>query len=223
MFASPDGHGSPASVPRPRSGGRHACGAARGTGLPLIRTPLVACAIDTIATLGDARASLAQIAKRAGISKGVISYHFAGKEELIQQVVAEVFAAGEAFMRPRIGAESTAAAMLRAYIESNLAFMRTHRDHIVAILEIWPPIVLVVMAFLVAELLPGSAPITRPLPPRPARPAPRRGKGHDDHRGNGTDQALRRQDCRGRHVVHGRGGGGLWHRPPERRREDHNC
>jgi TetR/AcrR family fatty acid metabolism transcriptional regulator len=101
------------------------------------RSQIVACAIDTIATLGYARASLAQIAQRAGISKGVISYHFAGKEELIRQVVAEVFAAGEAFMRPRIGAESTAAAMLRAYIESNLAFMRTHRNHIMAILEIW--------------------------------------------------------------------------------------
>lgn len=101
------------------------------------RAQIVECAIDTIATLGYARASLAQIAKRARISKGVISYHFAGKEELIQQVVCEVFAAGAAFMRPRIKAESSAASMLRAYIESNLAFMRTHRQHIVAIVEIW--------------------------------------------------------------------------------------
>jgi hypothetical protein len=30
----------------------------------------------------------------------VISYHFAGKDELIRQVVADVFAAGAAFMRP---------------------------------------------------------------------------------------------------------------------------
>jgi TetR/AcrR family transcriptional regulator, fatty acid metabolism regulator protein len=101
------------------------------------RAQIVECAIDAIATLGYARASLAQIAERAGISKGVISYHFAGKEELIQQVVAAVFTAGAAFMRPRIEAETSAAGMLRAYIESNLDFMRTHRKHILAIVEIW--------------------------------------------------------------------------------------
>ncbi len=101
------------------------------------RAQIVACAIDTIATLGYAQASLAQIAKRAGISKGVISYHFAGKQELIRQIVAEVFTAGAAFMRPRVEAEPTAAGMLRAYIESNLAFMRTHRQHIAAVREIW--------------------------------------------------------------------------------------
>jgi AcrR family transcriptional regulator len=101
------------------------------------RAQIVECAIETIATLGYARASLAQIAQRAGISKGVISYHFSGKEELIRQIVTEVFTAGAAFMRPRIEAESGAANRLRAYIESNLAFMRTHRRHIVAIVEIW--------------------------------------------------------------------------------------
>ncbi|MGH2600181.1 MAG: TetR/AcrR family transcriptional regulator [Dehalococcoidia bacterium] len=94
------------------------------------------CAVDTIADLGYARASLAEIAKRAGISKSVISYYFAGKDELIAQVVAEVFAAGAAFMLPRIRAESTASAMLRAYIESNLAFMRDHSAQMLAMVQI---------------------------------------------------------------------------------------
>jgi AcrR family transcriptional regulator len=100
------------------------------------RTQIVAAAIDTIAEVGYARASLARIAARVGISKGVISYHFAGKDDLIKHVVLEVVEQGKTFMRPRISAQSTGAGTLRAYIESNLAFMREHRNHLIAIVEI---------------------------------------------------------------------------------------
>jgi AcrR family transcriptional regulator len=100
------------------------------------RNQIVAAAIDTIAEVGYARASLARIAARAGISPGLISYHFAGKDELIEQVVHDVQAEGVAYMQPRIRAETTGSGMLRAYIESNLAFMRDHRNHMAAILEI---------------------------------------------------------------------------------------
>lgn len=93
-------------------------------------------AIDTIAEVGYARASLARIAERLGISRGLISYHFAGKDDLIKEIVHEVLEQGKAYMRPRILAESTGPRMLRAYIESNLAFMREHRNHLIAIVEI---------------------------------------------------------------------------------------
>ena len=43
------------------------------------RTQIIECAIETLATLGYAQASLAHIAKRAGISKGVIVYYFSSK------------------------------------------------------------------------------------------------------------------------------------------------
>lgn len=101
------------------------------------RAQIVTAAIDSIAELGYGHASLARVAERAGTSKGVISYHFAGKDDLIREVVAEVLAKGEAYMLPRILAESSGAGMLRAYIESNLAFMREYRNHLVAFLEIF--------------------------------------------------------------------------------------
>jgi AcrR family transcriptional regulator len=101
------------------------------------RAQIVNAAIDSIAGLGYGQASLARVAERAGTSKGVISYHFAGKDDLIREVVAEVLAKGEAYMLPRILAESSGAGMLRAYIESNLAFMREYRNHLVAFLEIF--------------------------------------------------------------------------------------
>jgi AcrR family transcriptional regulator len=100
------------------------------------RAQILAAAIETIAELGYGQASLARIAETAGTSKGVIIYHFGGKDELIRELVAEVVARGVAFMEPRIEAEPSGAGKLRAYIESNLAFMRENRNHMVAIIEI---------------------------------------------------------------------------------------
>jgi AcrR family transcriptional regulator len=100
------------------------------------RAQIVAAAIDTIAEVGYAQASFARIAERVGISRGLISYHFAGKDDLSKQVVHDVVEQGVAYMRPRIIAESAGPAMLRAYIASNLAFMREHRKDMIAILEI---------------------------------------------------------------------------------------
>jgi TetR/AcrR family transcriptional regulator, fatty acid metabolism regulator protein len=100
------------------------------------RAQIVAAAIDTIAEVGYARASFARIAQRLGISRGLISYHFAGKDDLIKQVVHEVVQQGIAYMRPRIVAHTTGPTMLRAYIESNLAYMGEHRKDLIAIVEI---------------------------------------------------------------------------------------
>ena len=94
-------------------------------------------AIETIAEVGYARASYARIAEHAGLSStGLISYYFASKGELVGEVVAEVVAAGQAFMVPVIEAAAPGRARLRAYIESNLAFMAGHRAQITAAAEV---------------------------------------------------------------------------------------
>jgi AcrR family transcriptional regulator len=84
----------------------------------------------------DAPAPLRRIAQTAGTSKGVIIYHFGGKDELIRELVAELVARGVAYMEPQVDAEPTGAGKLRAYIESNLAFMGENRSHMVAMFEI---------------------------------------------------------------------------------------
>ena len=100
------------------------------------RAQIMAAAIDTIAELGYGQASLARIAEAAGTSKGVIIYHFGGKDELIRELLQELIARAGAYMRPRLEAEQTGAGMLRAFIESNLAFMAENRNHVAATVEI---------------------------------------------------------------------------------------
>ena len=97
---------------------------------------IIQAAIDTIADVGFARASLARIGERIGISKGLIGYHFAGKDDLVRHVVSEIIEQGKAYMTPRILAERPGPDMLRAYVESNLGFMREHRNYMVTISEI---------------------------------------------------------------------------------------
>ena len=100
------------------------------------RAQIVNCAIDTIAKLGFAKASVDQIAKQVGVSKGVITYHFPKKEEIVDAIVEKVVAAGRAYMAPRIIAATSAAGRLRAYIESHLEFMDAHRKLLIALIQI---------------------------------------------------------------------------------------
>jgi len=100
------------------------------------RKQIIECAITAIAELGYAQASLAQIAKRAGVSTGVISYYFAGKDELIDAVIHHVYATGEAIVRPRASNQPTERASLRGFIEGSVDFVRTHPNYMRAVKNI---------------------------------------------------------------------------------------
>ena len=82
------------------------------------RAQLIRCTIEAIDELGFHKASLAEIAKSAGITKGAIFYHFANRDELIDSVAAEVAGAGMAYILPKVQAAETPRAQLRAYVEA---------------------------------------------------------------------------------------------------------
>jgi AcrR family transcriptional regulator len=68
----------------------------------------------------------------------MISYHFAGKAELIEQVIGVVVAEISSFMGERMRAAGPGAAgRLRAYVEGNVAFVGTHRTQMKALLAIF--------------------------------------------------------------------------------------
>ena len=99
------------------------------------RAQIIECGIAAIAEFGFAKTSLARIAKGAGISTGVILYHFASKEELIREVVVHVYAAGEAFIRPRID-QSCARRSLHTFIAASVAFIAANPRNVLALMNI---------------------------------------------------------------------------------------
>jgi len=101
------------------------------------RRQIVETAIQTIATQGFSQASLAEIARKAGISKGVISYHFAGKDELVEEILRSLLQQPAEFIKERVGHHQSALDQLRAYIEANFEFMESHRDNYVALVDLW--------------------------------------------------------------------------------------
>lgn len=101
------------------------------------RAQIIECTIDVIAERGFGGASLSEIARQAGVSKGVISYHFAGKNELIQQVVKSVYSEAITLIFEAMEREATAAGKLRVYIRANLDYFRNHRRRMLAMVEVF--------------------------------------------------------------------------------------
>jgi len=104
------------------------------------RAQIVECAADVIAETGYARASMVQIARRAGIAKSVISYHFADKSELMQELIRTAVATFTQFVEPRLAAwlaaQPSASGKIRAYLAGSADYMTTHRNLHLAVLEI---------------------------------------------------------------------------------------
>ena len=94
-------------------------------------------AIEVIAEIGYAKASFTRIAKQAGLSStGMISYHFAGKDDLLAACVAEIEQVTGAFMQPRIDAAEGHVAQRRAYVESNVALVGEHPAAVRALIDL---------------------------------------------------------------------------------------
>ncbi|GGM40098.1 TetR family transcriptional regulator [Longimycelium tulufanense] len=97
------------------------------------RAQIVRAAIETIAEIGYAKASFAQIARRAGISPGLISYHFAKREELIMEVMFSVYGSMDRALSDRTEDAASCTEALRALIEN---FVRYCADHAVEMLAV---------------------------------------------------------------------------------------
>lgn len=100
------------------------------------RAQIIAAAITTLDDLGYVQSSLAQIAKRAEISTALISYHFADKEDLMNQVLVHLLEESTSYILERTRQHSSPAERLNAFIIASLAYQGTHRAQNTALLEI---------------------------------------------------------------------------------------
>jgi AcrR family transcriptional regulator len=104
------------------------------------RDQLVECAIDAIAEVGYPRASVAEVARRAGVSKGVITYHFPAKSDLIQAVIADVIAEMGQYMEPRLHAANPAQhpeRFIAPYLTTWTGYIKTHGRDVLTLVRIY--------------------------------------------------------------------------------------
>jgi AcrR family transcriptional regulator len=101
---------------------------------------LVDCMIDAIVELGFPRATVAEVARRAGVSKGVVTYHFAAKDDLIRAVIADVLGSMAEHMEARLLAAEPVKfpeKFLAAYVTAWAEFYRTHGREVLALVRIY--------------------------------------------------------------------------------------
>jgi TetR/AcrR family transcriptional regulator, fatty acid metabolism regulator protein len=99
------------------------------------RTQIVQCAAEEIAEHGYAAASVVAIARRAGVSRGVVAYHFSGRDDLVDAVVAAFYADAAAYIVPRVKGDNVHT-LIASLIRANVAFLAEHPVQVRATAEI---------------------------------------------------------------------------------------
>ena len=100
------------------------------------RAQIAGCAAEAIAEVGYADASMAEIARRAGVAKSVVSYHFSDRAELMGEVLRTAMATYATFMEPRMARATSASDKLRAYVVGTADYVVEQRSLHVAVMEI---------------------------------------------------------------------------------------
>lgn len=104
------------------------------------RSQLIDCTIEAVVSHGYAGATLARVAELAGVSKGVVLYHFANKAELLEATVREVYGRGIRHAKTawfdRHAESATPPELLRAYLQTNLGYIAAHPAEIAATIEV---------------------------------------------------------------------------------------
>jgi TetR/AcrR family transcriptional regulator, fatty acid metabolism regulator protein len=100
------------------------------------KAQLVGCATDALAEVGYQQTTVAEVARRAGVSKGVVTYYFPARDELLWAVVAAIFASVGEHVGGRlenVPPERFVATYLGAWVD----YYRAYRREMMAIAELW--------------------------------------------------------------------------------------
>ena len=100
------------------------------------REQIMRGAIDAVNELGYHGASLSEIARHSGVAKSALVYYFGSKDALLLHVVDGVYSALGGAIDTAVAAERAPADRLRAYAESYLDHVGTHRLELTAASDI---------------------------------------------------------------------------------------
>jgi TetR/AcrR family transcriptional regulator, transcriptional repressor of bet genes len=100
------------------------------------RAAIISCAIRQLGN-GYDQVSVGSIARELNVSKGVLTYHFPHKRQLMEAVVEEIILAYAAYIEQQ-GQDTSESivARLQTYISTTLGYMYEHNEELVALLEI---------------------------------------------------------------------------------------
>jgi TetR/AcrR family transcriptional regulator, fatty acid metabolism regulator protein len=104
------------------------------------RDQLVECTIEAIVELGYPRTTVAEVARRAGVSKGVVTYHFPAKDDLIQAVITDVIAEMAQYLEPRLRAADPLQypeRFVAAYLTNWTGYIQTHGRDVLALVRVY--------------------------------------------------------------------------------------
>lgn len=100
------------------------------------REQIIKAAVEVLREVGYVSTSLSKIAKKANISTGLISYHFSGKEDLMNNTLMYLVEQEWLFINARVSQKQTSTEKLKAFIEASLAYQVINRTNNIALIEI---------------------------------------------------------------------------------------
>ncbi|WP_440119085.1 TetR/AcrR family transcriptional regulator [Paenibacillus sp. QZ-Y1] len=100
------------------------------------REQIIHAAIEVLTEIGYFSTSLSKIANKANTSTGLISYHFSGKEDLMNNTLLYLVEQEKAFIVERVEKKSSNLEKLMAYIEAGITYRALKRGNTTALLEI---------------------------------------------------------------------------------------
>lgn len=97
------------------------------------RRQIAEAAIAVLAEEGERGATFVAIARRAGVSPSLISYHFASKAELLSHVLAQIIGDMDSALTADLMHHESPRALLRALIEGQCRYFGEHSAAVVAL------------------------------------------------------------------------------------------
>jgi TetR/AcrR family fatty acid metabolism transcriptional regulator len=96
----------------------------------------VQCAIESLVELGYQATTIAEVARRSGVSKSVVLYHFSSRAELMEAVVVQVYADATPPLRARRAAAPNERERVLTYVRGALSWAWSHQTEARAAREV---------------------------------------------------------------------------------------
>jgi AcrR family transcriptional regulator len=101
------------------------------------RAQILTATIGSLAEHGYAKTSFERIRARAGLSSTrIITYHFGSKADLMKAALGTIIHVKDRFTTARAAPREDRVALLRAYVQAEVAFLHAHPDAVRALEEV---------------------------------------------------------------------------------------